>query len=159
MRAVVVFVLALVAMATWAEAQAIVFVVRHAEKAESAGKDPALTERGRARAENLAAILRDAQVTAIYVSEFKRSQETAAALANAGGVPVKIVPAAATEELVAKLKSAAGNVLVIGHSNTIPTILRGLGIGSPPSVSESDYDDIFVVTLGERPTLVRLHYR
>ncbi len=66
-------------------AQTSIFIVRHAEKAD-ATKDTDLSEAGRSRADILAKTLRDAGITAIYTSEFKRTQETAAPLAKALGI-------------------------------------------------------------------------
>ncbi len=42
---------------------------------------------------------------------------------------------------------------------TVPDIVKGLGIATPVTIGEADYDNLFVVTRGERPALVRLHYR
>ena len=85
-------------MVATAAAQSTVFVVRHAERADagSAGagmmaNDPDLAEAGRARAESLATALKDAGITAIYATQFKRTQQTAAPLAKALGVPVTTV--------------------------------------------------------------------
>jgi len=50
-----------------AAAQSTIFIVRHAEK--TGGDDPELSEAGRARAESLATVLKDAGITAIYNSE------------------------------------------------------------------------------------------
>jgi broad specificity phosphatase PhoE len=140
-----------------ASAQATIFIVRHAEKAD-ATKDPDLSPAGRARAETLAKVLKDASITAIYVTEFKRTQETAAPLAHALGIEVTMVPAAATADLATKLKSASGNVLVVGHGNTIPDLMKALGIAAPLNLADADYDNLFIVVLEEKPRLLRLHF-
>jgi broad specificity phosphatase PhoE len=140
-----------------ASAQSTIFVVRHAEKADAAN-DPDLSPAGRARAEVLAKVLRDANITAIYTTEFKRTQETAAPLANALGIEVTIVPAAATADLATKLKSASGNALVVGHTNTIPDLVKTLGIAAPLTLTDADYDNLFIVVLEEKPRLLRLHF-
>jgi len=140
-----------------ASAQATIFIVRHAEKAD-ATKDPDLSPAGRARAETLAKVLKDANITAIYVTEFKRTQETAAPLAHALGIEVTMVPAAATADLATKLKSASGNVLVVGHGNTIPDLMKALGIAAPLNLTDAEYDNLFIVVLEEKPRLLRLHF-
>src|SRR5205823_9140645 len=76
-----------------AAAQSTIFIVRHAEKAASGGDNPDLSEAGRARAETLASMLKDAGVSAIYVTEFKRTQQTAAPLAKMLHLDPTIVPA------------------------------------------------------------------
>jgi len=141
-----------------AAAQPTIFIVRHAEKAASAGKDPDLSETGRARAEALAKTLKDANVVAIYVTEFKRTQQTAAPLAKALGISVTDLPAKDIATLTAKLRTSNGNALVVGHGDTIPNLIRALGISAPINIAENDYDNLFIVVLDEKPRLIRLHY-
>jgi len=138
--------------------QTTVFIVRHAEKADDS-KDAELSEAGRARAEALANMLRDSKISVIYTTEFKRTQETAAPVAKALGLTVTTLPAANQAALVAKLRTSTANSLVVGHGNTIPDVIKSLGISELINISESDYDNLFVVLLGEKPYLIRLHYR
>ena len=140
-----------------AAAQSTIFIVRHAEKADMT-KDPDLSEAGRARADSLAKILKDANIVAIYATEFKRTQETAAPLAQALGIEVTIVPSVETTTLATKLKAAPGNVLVVEHGNTIPDLSKALGIDPSINLAEAEYDNLFVVVLDEKPRLLRLHY-
>jgi broad specificity phosphatase PhoE len=140
-------------------AQSTIFIVRHAEKADGAGNDPDLSETGRSRAEALAKMLKDTGVTAIYATEFKRTQQTAAPLAKILGLDVTIVPAKDSTALIAKLRDSHGNVLVVGHGNTIPDLIKGIGIATPINIAENDYDNLFVVVLDEKSRLIHLHYR
>ena len=55
--------------------------------------------------------------------------------------------------------TSTANSLVVGHGNTIPDVIKALGISEPVNISESDYDTLFMVLLGEKPYLIRLHYR
>ena len=150
--------LLLSAFLSTATAQSTIFIVRHAEKAD-ATKDPDLSEAGRARAEALAKTLRDAKITAIYATEFKRTQQTAAPLAKALGITVTTLPAKDNAALMAKLRASNGNALVVGHGDTIPDLIKALGISDPINIAENDYDNLFVVVLDEKPHLIRLHYR
>lgn len=146
-------------------AQQTIFVVRHAERADAGGagatmmaSDPELSEAGRARAQSLAAALKDAKIAAIYTTEYKRTRQTAEPLASALGIEVTVVPARDTAALVEKLKGE-GNALVVGHSNTVGPIIERLGVAEPVKLGDEDYDNLFVVVRGEKPTLVRLHFR
>jgi broad specificity phosphatase PhoE len=155
------FVLSLLLSALFAaaaSAQSTIFIVRHAEKADTTN-DPELSEAGRARAESLAMTLKDANISAICATELKRTQQTAAPLAKVLGLTVTIVPAKDTASLVGKLRESNGNVLVVGHGNTIPEIVKALGVNSPISITENDYDNLFVIVLDAQPRLIRLHYR
>ncbi len=141
-----------------AAAQSTIFIVRHAEKAESARKDPDLSKAGRARAESLAKMLKDAKIAAIYATEFKRTQQTAAPLARALGISVTNLPAKDIAALTAKVRTSNGNALVVGHGDTIPGLIKAMSISAPIKIAENDYDNLFIVVLDERPRLIRLHY-
>jgi broad specificity phosphatase PhoE len=142
-----------------AAAQSTIFIVRHAEKAASGGDDPDLSEAGRARAEALANMLKDAGISAIYMTEFKRTQQTAAPLAKMLHLDPTIVPAKDSTALIAKLRASSGNVLVVGHGNTIPDLVKGIGNATPINIADNDYDNFFVLVLEEKPRLIRLHFR
>ena len=150
--------LLLSALLSTATAQSTIFIVRHAEKAD-ATKDPDLSEAGRARAEALAKTLRDANITAIYATEFKRTQQTAAPLAKALGITVMTLPAKDNVALMAKLRASKSNALVVGHGDTIPDLIKALGISDPINIGQNDYDNLFAVELDQKLHLIRLHYR
>jgi 2,3-bisphosphoglycerate-dependent phosphoglycerate mutase len=150
--------LILLLLVTGANAAPVIFIVRHAEKATTGGKDPDLSVQGKRRAEALANILKDSQITAVFVTEFKRTQETGAPIARAAHVSPTVIPANDTGILVEKLRTLNGNALVVGHGNTIPELLKTLGIATPVNIPEDDYAEIFAVVLGDAPQLLRLHY-
>jgi broad specificity phosphatase PhoE len=162
MKPMLLYLVAIV-FATVAAAQSpVIFLVRHAERAAISGhvpSDTGLSETGRARAEALAHALKDAQITAIYTTEYKRTKETAAPLAQSLGIRPEVISGDDVRSLVNKLKGSRGNVLVVGHSNTLPQIISALGISSRVTVAESDYGNLFVVSLTPEPRLTRLHYR
>jgi|SRR5437660_1583851 len=157
MKALVLFLSIFIAV-TIASAQPVVVIVRHAEKAASGAKDPDLSPAGRARAEALARILKDSGITAIFTSEFKRTQETAAPTATSAHVTPTVVAAKDTAGLVAKLHQLNGNALLVGHGDTIPNIIKALGINSSINIPDADYSELLIVTLGDKPQLFRLHY-
>src|SRR6478735_1618308 len=107
---------------TYANAAPVVFIVRHAEKATTGGKDPDLCVEGQKRADALAQILKDSKITAVFVTEFKRTQETAAPTARAAQVSPAVVPANDVGALVEKLRALNANALVVGDGNTIPNL-------------------------------------
>jgi broad specificity phosphatase PhoE len=141
-----------------AGAQSTIFLVRHAEKA-SGENDPDLSPAGRDRAESLATALKDSGVSTIFVTEFKRTQQTAAPLAKILHLEPAIVPAKDCAALLAKLRGLTGNAVVVGHGNTIPDLIKSLGFATPITIEENDYDNLFVVILDAKPRLIRLHYR
>jgi broad specificity phosphatase PhoE len=143
-------------------AASTIFLVRHAERADSGGSvssDPGLSAEGNMRAVHLAQELKDAKITAIFTSEFQRTQETAAPLAKSLGIHPEIVLGKDVSSLIARIRATSGNVLVVAHSNTLPQIVKALGISTPVIMTEADYDNLFVVLAGEAPRLIWLHYR
>ena len=145
------------AAASIAFGEPVVVIVRHAEKVDNSN-DPDLSDVGQSRAAALAQILKDAHITAIFATEFKRTQETAAPLAKAIGITPTIVPAKDYITLVSKLRKVDGAALVVGHGNTIPDILKALGIETPVKISDDDYTNLFVIALQQKPRLLQLHY-
>jgi broad specificity phosphatase PhoE len=146
-------------------AEPVIFLVRHAERADAgmaaakmAGSDPDLSGAGIARANALAAMLKDARITAVVTTEYKRTRQTGEPAAKAAGLSLTVIESKNSAAVIEKLKSAQGNVLVVGHSNTVPELLKGLGVTEPVTIAEDEFDALFVVTRGAPSTLVRLRY-
>jgi len=118
-----------------------------------------LSEAGTARAEALVTVLKDAGISAIYTTELKRTQQTAAPLAKALQLAPDVINAKDRATLITKLQGSSGNVLVVGHGNTIPDVIKALGITTPINIADNDYDNLFVVVLESTPRLIRLHFR
>lgn len=142
-------------------AQQAVIVVRHAEKVDDA-RDAALSAAGEARATRLAGLLGDAGVTAIFATEFQRTRRTVEPLAARLRLPVIAVPASDTAGLVARIRAEQprGVVVVSGHSNTVPEILRAFGATETIFIGDAEYDNLFVLVPrgAEPPFLLRVRY-
>lgn len=121
-----------------------VVLVRHAEKEE--GDDPGLTAAGRARAADLAHVLSEGGVDAVYASQFRRTQETAGLVATSADLEVQVVDARDVDGLATRLRTEhpGQTVLVVSHSNIIPEVIRALGADAT-EIPEEEYDDLFVV--------------
>lgn len=133
-------------------------LVRHAEKMR--GPDPGLTEAGRARAQFLAQWLAQDQIQAIWSSDYKRTRQTAQALAERLSLDTRIYDPTDQQALVDLLRTEATNALVVGHSNSLPE-LAGLLCGCPvPELSEADYERGWqLVTAEGSTTLSELDFR
>ena len=138
-----------------------VIVVRHGEKL-NATADTVLSPAGETRAVRLANMLAASIVRAIYTTEYKRSILLAAPTAKRLGLTPVIVPAKELDALITKIRMHAKDelVLVVGHSNTVPAILKGLGHAPTVTVGEEDYDNLFIVATlpSGAPTVVHLKY-
>jgi broad specificity phosphatase PhoE len=156
-------VLATVAGSAPALAQQAVILVRHAEQALVGGMmdgDPPLTEEGSRRAKILAGALKDTGVKAIFVSQYVRARETAAPLAAALGSPVQVVAKDDLTGLSEQLRQHHANdtVLVVGHSDTIPALLKSWGHPAPVEIGRREFDSVWVVVprSGQAPVVSRL---
>jgi len=148
-----------------------VIFVRHADTdAAMAGSDddPPLNARGRARAELLADFLEDvdvvASVNAIYVSDKRRTQETAAPLAKRLNLDVQIADHLDTDGFMDHVQREHSGeiVLIVSHSNTIAPLIDELhGSKRLPPFGAEDFGELYIVTiprpLGKVKTL-RFHY-
>jgi phosphohistidine phosphatase SixA len=124
------------------------YVMRHLHT--PAGQaDPELTPEGQAAAEALVGWFRGKKLAAIYVSPFKRTQATAAPLAASRGLTVETYDPRDTPALLARVRAEGGPVLVIGHSNTVPEIVAGLGGDRPAPLAHEDFGDVWTVTGGK----------
>jgi broad specificity phosphatase PhoE len=157
-----------------------VFLVRHAEKQVAAAgqqmmspTDPPLTDEGKARAKNLARLLSKAKINLIITSQFLRTKQTAEPLAEALGLTANVIPIAADpadrtkvsqqsiKNIVEQIYQRSGEaVLVVGHTNTLPDVIAMLGGGKIAEIPETDYDNLFVVTVYEKgkARVARLSY-
>ena len=156
------------------EAPISVFLLRHAEKAVSDSRDPALSEEGEARARSLAALLRAAGVTHLFSSEYVRTRSTLAPIAKTSELEVQVVGARSQDQLLKQLLALEpGSVAVVsGHSNTVPAIASALGCELPnlsetargAMLGEHEYDRLFLLTLPPKsatsvaPKVVELRY-
>lgn len=139
-------------------ADAWVVLVRHAEKLD--GDDPDLTDAGRARAEALSHALSAWPVEGIYVTRYLRTQATAVPLADRLGIEAEVVDAgdvAGLAERIGMERRAA--VVVVGHSNTVPALIRALGVADVPEIPESRYDDLFLVRMDEEGAASLIHMK
>ena len=124
------------------------YVMRHLDTPEGE-RDPDLTAGGAARAQALVHWFHGKKLTAIYVSDYKRTRQTAGPIAADRGVTVKTYDPRDTPALVAMLKAEPGPVLVVGHSNTVPDIVEQLGGTRPGPLAHPDFGDIWTVAGGK----------
>jgi len=136
-------------------------VLRHAEADKSVpGKDPPLSELGRRRAEELARVIGDTAIRAVFSTNLQRTQRTAAPLAQRAGRTVTVVDDVAATIAALQGEPWGATALVVGHSNTVGKIVAGL-TGQPfPADEKVGFDQIWIVTVPREgaSTVVRLRY-
>ena len=149
-----------IAIAQQQQPATTIVLVRHAEKVSNA-PDALLSPQGQQRAECLAHMLKDAGIKRIYVSDVKRTQQTAEPLAKALGIKPVVVPAKDPNTLVKDVfYGAGGNALVVGHSDTLPFVIQRVQAGMIAPIGENEYDGLYVLTVleGSSTPVLKLRY-
>jgi phosphohistidine phosphatase SixA len=129
------------------------YVMRHLDTPEGE-RDPDLTTHGQQRAARLAEWFGDARPAAIYVSDFRRTRQTAAPLAARFGLTPIVYDVRDTPGLIARVRAGPLPALVVGHSNTVPDIVEALGGTRPAPLVHADFGDIW--TIGRDGATARL---
>jgi broad specificity phosphatase PhoE len=140
--------------------QGVIFLVRHADRASTAD-DSLLGKAGEERAQCLAKTLKDANISAVFASDYKRTQQTAAPVAAEFHVETRVIPKANTAELVKQVQQHDNKpILVVGHADTLPGIVQALGAGSIPKIESQEYDRLIVipVTAGKSQPAIILRF-
>lgn len=140
---------------------ATIILVRHADRNGGMAPDVSLSRSGEVRARELARVLKDSKIGAIFTTEVRRTQQTAEPVATEFHLQRIVIPAKDTEALVSRLQALPDDetVLVVGHSNTIPLLVERLG-GAVPAMSDTEYDRLLVVVTGKsgKPVILTLRY-
>lgn len=137
-----------------------VILVRHADRT---GNVDVLNSSGTARAQELARILDETNVSVIYTSTANRTQQTAIPLATQLGISITTYDTGNLPSLASEIKSSHKGkvILVVGHSNTVPETINLLGI--LPTLSDiphDEYDNLYIVILAQNsiPNLLKMEY-
>jgi phosphohistidine phosphatase SixA len=115
------------------------YFVRHFEK--QLGDNPSLTDTGKARAEVLAVFFSDKPLSHVYSTDYNRTLETVTPVTTLKSLPIQHYDPRNLVEFATKLKTL-DHVLVVGHSNTTPHILRLMG-GENIKIEENDYGIVY----------------
>ncbi|MCH7993989.1 MAG: histidine phosphatase family protein [Planctomycetes bacterium] len=141
----------------------VVYIVRHAEKTGET-PDADLSAKGKTRVEVLKWMLRDIAIDAVYSTDAPRTLHTVEPIAKEKGLSVEsYVPKPGKLAETIRRKHCGQTLLVSGHSDTIPALLKSLGVPIEDNILPG-YDDLFIVTLdgsaadAKGATLQRLHY-
>ena len=125
------------------------FIVRHAEKeAQNANmtSDVPLSAEGKERAEALESKLHSQKVKHIYSTNTLRTKSTAQPLSSLLGVPIQTYDHRDTS-FVSRIKALPkGNVLIVGHSNTIDDLVNQFYPQAQlKDLPDSQYGDLFII--------------
>ena len=144
-----------------AQDETIIFLVRHAERADDGPEgnrmamdprmadDPPLSSAGTRRATLLSELLTDVGLTHIHSTDYRRTRETAGPTAESAGAEISLYDASDLIGFAEKLRSTSGRHLVVGHSNTTPSLVNALGGEAGPPIEPLEYDRLYIVIISD----------
>ncbi|MCY4397871.1 MAG: histidine phosphatase family protein [Gemmatimonadetes bacterium] len=138
----------------------VVYLVRHAEKADDGTDDPPLALHGQIRVQTLLALLADVDLTHVHTTDLKRTQDTARPFAQRAQLEANIYDPRGLESLAADIIAAPGRHFVSGHSNTTPALVAALGGDPSDPIDEMEYDRLYIVVIqpGQPPLTTLLRF-
>ena len=144
----------------------LVVLVRPVEQELGTIEDPPLSPDGEQRAQRLARMFSDAKgagrLDAIYASDARRAQQTAAPLAERLGKRPVVISGNDAKGTAARVMHdhEGGAVLVIAGSNSIPQLIHELSGLEAGSIMEDEPDALYIVSIPTfgRASLLRLKY-
>ena len=137
----------------------VVYLVRHAERAEDGTSDPEISVAGWDRSRLVAEMLHDTGLTRLHTTDYRRTRMTGQPTAEATGLPLEVYNARDLSGFAAQLLESPGRHLVIGHSNTTPELVEALGGDPGGPIEEMEYDRLYIVTLtGEGASTVLIRF-
>lgn len=125
-----------------------VFLVRHAEKMDES-TDAALSIEGIERSNRLKEILAEAEIDHMYSTDFQRTKNTLKPIAEYRQLEIETYSVDTLWEFSQHiLKHVSGNILIIGHSNSIPN-LANLLIGNEEyaEFKHEEYGKIIIISI------------
>jgi hypothetical protein len=137
-----------------------IFLVRHADVA-SAAADAPLSADGEQRAACLAGTLKDAGIKQIFVSDTKRTQQTADPLAQSLKLKPTVVAARDTNTLERNvIYGTSGNALVVANTETLNFLVQRLHAGPVAPIGANEFDRLLIFTANEgiASPAASLHY-
>lgn len=126
-----------------------VILIRHADRTPDGTPDPpgpSLNDKGMARSRKLVHVLSKAGIQAIYTSQFTRSKMTAKPFSmKHSDLPLVRLDEAAELKDHILAHRVGQTVLVVGHSDTVPELIKLLGGPSLPIIDDCEFDNLFVL--------------
>jgi len=132
------------------------YLVRHSEKQADDSHDPALSEAGRSRSQQLATWFQDNDIKDVWSSDYLRSRDTAAPLLSTLGLELRLYDPRDLPALVNDLLDNRNNAVIVGHSNTTPELARLLCHCDIADMEESEYDRLIVMSISGSKTKVEI---
>ena len=131
-----------------------IYLIRHAEKdrTDISNKNPHLSDFGIIRSKYWNQVLKNVKFDKIYSTNLFRTKETALPLAESNNLELVIYNQINYSDFL-KL-NFGNNVLIVGHSNTIPIIANSLiGFEKYDLIDDHNNSNVYIVTIGPDGTI------
>ncbi|MFD0797659.1 SixA phosphatase family protein [Maribacter chungangensis] len=126
------------------------YLIRHAEKDRTNPDDvdPELNQKGLGRAMHWAEVLKDANIDAIYSTDYFRTSMTAAPISVKNNIDVQYYDPRTLNIDQLKTDNLNKNILIVGHSNTTPQMVNMLlGEEKYEALDDSENGALFIVKI------------
>jgi 2,3-bisphosphoglycerate-dependent phosphoglycerate mutase len=126
-----------------------IFVVRHADRESTDDLNPA----GVIRANELKRVLLNTGIDSIFSTDFVRTKKTVRPLADAENLPVVLYDS--NPRLLKRILSFSKGktLLVAGHSNTVPKLIKLCGCTVPfDNIPDNQFDNLFLLIIQHQKT-------
>ncbi len=125
--------------------QTTIYLIRHAEKQDDT-KNTDLSAEGFERAENWKKYFEDIKIDAFYSSGFQRARHTCQPMAFSRDKSISIYKNHLMDLKKILQKHKGGTVLIVGHSNRIPTFINNLlGEEKYPEILEPEFGNLYII--------------
>ncbi|MEM1339162.1 MAG: phosphoglycerate mutase family protein [Bacteroidota bacterium] len=136
------------------------YLIRHAEKdrTDSNDLDPELNQKGLGRAIRWAEIFDKVELDAIFSTDYERTTMTAAPTSVKKNIDIEFYNFSALDVEAFKKENLGREVLVVGHSNTTPTLAnRLLQEEQYSNMEDDDNSTLFIIRfVDDQATAIQL---
>ena len=129
------------------------YLTRHAEKdrSDKRNRDPQLTKEGVERANNIAQLLSEEGIDAVYSTNYIRTVATATPTANLFNKEIIIYDWNQFDAEKMIQENLGKNVLIVGHSNTTPIVVNKLlGADTYVEIDDANFSNFYIVTINSK---------
>ena len=126
------------------------YLTRHAEKdrSDKSNRNPKLTDDGVERANNIARMLSEVGIDAVYATNYIRTMATATPTANLFNKEIIIYDWNQFDAEKMIQENLGKNVLIVGHSNTTPIVINKLlGVDTYAEIDDANFSNFYIVTI------------
>ncbi len=138
------------------------FILSRHTETTGIGTDPILSSSGQERATELARVLKNMKIQAVYSTNYNRTKETAAKIATGNSVSTQIYDSNQLDNLATSILQLYKNkvVYIAGHSNTTNIFLNIL-IGSTVygTIPDTEYDNLYIVNVSKKGNAKVVHLK